>query len=402
MKTSPLLLAIALLTACGSADDEGLDDSASTSKNCTRREVRWLHEDNFWRVAWSDVARSGNRADTGTYEMRLGKSYTSGSYTLYPLQISGDSEDVAPRYQAIGANACGDIVGFRGKDIISIYDADVQTWTGNGFWGPVARSKSQRVSKTLPSVIMEPSTYLKPPFIAVGVATNVSTPGSEGGCKFYHEVGQTICTEGDAGTTFSTATVEYWSDEMGPVVYQDSAFYGGGDLRNREKRIEVYYFGGNAEPGVQNHVGTNAIADALPLQLNSELSVQVVVLPEGNAGDATAAGTGIPAQAVGVENWFSLDVTSALARKSLLVFLSWTNDADYELLVFTAPDSEYGFRYVTRGDAVSAADIEASGLDISGAVNCSGEYAATRYLLGVRRLKHGTGDDGYSLVTQAD
>ena len=402
MKTSLLLLPVVLLTACGSADDaDTFEDSGTTAANCTPRTVSWLHEGNFWRVAWSDVAASPRRADVGTYAMQLGKSYVSGDYTLYPLVLSGNYEGAAPRYKAIGSNRCGDIVGVNGSSVTTIFNAGKQTWSGNGFWGQVAASKGERVNETVRSIIMDPSTYLKPPFTAVGATMHSSTSGSEGGCKLYYEVGQTICTEGDSGTTTDIATVEYWSDTMGPVVFQDSADYDG-DSRSREKRIEVFYFANNATSAMQTHVGTNAIADAFPLVFNKELSTHVVVLPENGAGKATAAGRGIPASAVGIENWFSLDVTPTMARKSLLVFLSWTNDADYELLVFTAPDSEYGFSYVTSGDALTAADIAESGVDISGGVSCSGQYAATKYLVGVRRLKHGTGDDGYALVTQAD
>src|SRR5690606_13439479 len=150
----------------------------------------------------------------GRFRITLGPSVLIQGQTAYPLTVTGDPGEFAPRWTHLAAGADGSLLGSTdGAGLTKIYDAASDTWTGAGLFidfasSPVTISLGQFAGA-----------YNQVPAIVAGRSAEND--------RCEQVLGQILC--GDEGTRFSER--EYYKQGVGPIGFAQHIYHesdGGG------------------------------------------------------------------------------------------------------------------------------------------------------------------------------
>lgn len=181
-----------------------------------------LQAGDYWQFDWWNRTETGSSSGTtstsrsGSYRVTLGAPRALGGRTAYPLVLSGDTSVFKPIWNYLAADGPW-LLGTRdGSTYSTVFRADgAGGWKGAGFFVFFPPELTATASlgrfagdyRTVPAWV-------------------VSRSRSGGGCHFYPEIGETICTE--AQESYSAS--EYHLAGVGPIGMRTStsAMYSGG------------------------------------------------------------------------------------------------------------------------------------------------------------------------------
>lgn len=361
------------------AAGECVPESSTNPGECSETiAVPWLNEGNFWQVSWFEIDyeiglfESDGRTDVGSYTMKLGEPATLGGFTMYPLELTGDSQKYPPLWSFIGTDECGNILGSTGSDPVVIYSLAGNEWTGRGFWTRfegVTGIGVNRSASIIPSQYTVRLDYFEPPLTSVGRSTSDS--GSSGtGCEYFAGYG-TICGSDSSGSRTETLVYEYWAEEAGPVAMHYSYDYdSGGSLsseRHTEQRVEVWFFGDTSDGRSSFETEPDSYVDPTPLPIQSGVYTVFAEVNEFDVPGGLIPGVSpvvndqIYAEiqdwypfdrqegervAARIHDWYEFEIVNPDERVEF--YVTWDAvDQNLDLHWFAAPDHpEYGFLYL--------------------------------------------------------
>lgn len=181
-----------------------------------------LQAGDYWEFEWSDTLASttssgtSTTAKSGSFRVTLGSPQNLGGRTAFPLTVTGDTTVGKPVWSYIAAHG-PQLLGTRDGSVYStILGSDSGGWKGAGFFSFFRPDLAKTVTKgTFTGNYRTISAWL------------VSRSSSSGGCTYYSEVGQNICTTDPS----SYSETEYEKAGVGPVGYlykSSTSFSGGG------------------------------------------------------------------------------------------------------------------------------------------------------------------------------
>lgn len=405
-----LLMGFLLSAGCGSStttepeadpgdDTEDVGDTPDPlDEPCQPYTVPWLVEGNFWNVSWSWIeagadwwtATTYGDFDVGSYTMKLGPGTTVDEKTMFELQVSGQVDDFGPMWSHIGTDGCGNIYGMTSSSASPtlVYSETSDEWSGTGFWtdfaGHAASVSVTRNASMTPSQYTKDLPYFDPPLTRVGHSESESNY-DPGGCEYFPGYG-TICTDASTGPASGTHLFEYWDAEAGPVGmhygrdYEDCLGVACTE-EHVERRIEVWYFGDVTSDPLLFEDEPDTYADPTAFPVSEEILVMAAAISEYDTPSGYIAGYDAgPAMelAAGIHDWFSFEITSATAGRTVDFYLAWNDTVDLGFHLFAAPDHPIGFTYLAEGDVFDWEDFEHSKF-------LSGQFQEGTYLLGVVR-----------------
>jgi hypothetical protein len=385
---------------CGSGGGAGGGGGGGGGPPRTERSVSWLYPGNFWCTAWSEIeikkAFLGNASgtfDVGSYTMKLGPPVQVGDLEAYPLLLDGDTEKYAPRWDRLGANRYGDVFGFApgSSTPVLLFSPELATWPGTGFITtfdgtnvPVNRNAS-----VVPSGYTTNKAYFAPPLVALGTSSSEHYGGT--GCTYFENYG-TICGSDPAdGPTRSEAHLEYWAPTAGPVAMHQAYNYesctGDCAINRWEKRVEVWFFGDVRDGNSALEDEPNVFASPTVLPVRAQL---FNMLGNVNHSDPLSTATGTSYSA---HDWYRFELTTAGTAD---LYLYWGDTTqDFEMNLFTAPDSAWGFRYLDTSKPGTIPEFKKSRF-------LSGQFQPGKFLVGVRRTTATESWTGYGLMSIRD
>jgi hypothetical protein len=159
----------------------------------------------FWLSERTDFTQGkGNDAtvDVGRFKLALGASVLIQGQAAFPLTLTGDSGEFAPRWTHIAVGPNGSLLGStNGAGLATIYDAASDTWTGGGMFVDFAQNPMKV------SVGRFKGAYNDVPAIVAG--RSVDDP------RCQQLFGLDFCE--DEGTQF--AEQEFYKEGVGPIGY---------------------------------------------------------------------------------------------------------------------------------------------------------------------------------------
>lgn len=367
----------------------------------TERAVSWLHEGNFWMAAWSEIdidkAFLGNATgsyDVGSYSMKLGPPMQVGELQMFELRLDGDTDKYTPRWSHIGANRYGDVYGLAAGSStpILLYSPELPTWPGSGFFtrfDPSTNVPVNRNAQVVASSYTKNKPYFEPPLVALGTSSSQHYGGT--GCTYFPGYG-TICgSDPGSGPTQSEAHLEYWHPTAGPVAMHEAHNYesctGSCAVNRWEKRVEVWFFGDVSAGNSALEDEPNAFATPTVLPVRTTLFNMM----GGVSGAETLSAA--PGTSDAAHDWYRFEVLTAGTAD---FYLAWGDEAQrFEMKLYTAPDSAWGFRYL-------GTSMPGTQLDLDHYVFLSGQYQPGKFMIGVTRLTSSPFWTGYGLMSVRD
>lgn len=194
-----------------------------------------LQARDYWEFERSDTLASttssgtSTTAKSGSFRVTLGSPQNLGGRTAFPLTVTGDTTLGKPVWDYLAADGSL-LLGTRDGSVYStILGSDSGGWKGAGFFSFFPPNLARTVSKgTFQGNYRSVSAW------------QVSRSSSSGGCTYYSEVGQNICTTDPS----SYSETEYEKAGVGPVGYlykSSTSFSGGGfyQLVNITRTVEL-------------------------------------------------------------------------------------------------------------------------------------------------------------------
>lgn len=206
-----------LLAACGGGggggstgdSDSGGGDTTGGGTAAVPLELQ-LAEGAFWEFFWTTesqtVSQTGtiSDSDVGRYRVTLGPSTLIEGMEAFPLVITGNPGDAAPRWTHFAVGDDGSLLGSTdGAGLEIIYNADTGEWVGGGTFVDFS-------TNIVPVAVSEgtfPGDYNTPSAIIAASEFEDAT------CEQI--LGETICD--DDSTDFSER--EYYKRGVGPIGY---------------------------------------------------------------------------------------------------------------------------------------------------------------------------------------
>ncbi|MBC5768631.1 Kelch repeat-containing protein [Ramlibacter albus] len=183
-----------------------------------------LNAGDYWEFEWSNTTTSGSssggtrNSSNGTFRATLGTATNIGGRTAYPLTVTGDPGSYRPIWTYLSSEG-SQLLGTRdGATWSTVMGDDGGGWKGAGFF-VFFRPDLARTAATGTFTGNYRSTS----------AWTVSRSASTGGCRFFSEIGDTICVNDPV----SYSETEYQKPGVGPIGYRYTAsasFSGGGFL----------------------------------------------------------------------------------------------------------------------------------------------------------------------------
>ncbi|MEL7449421.1 MAG: kelch repeat-containing protein [Pseudomonadota bacterium] len=180
------------------------------------------------RFTFAQPNTNTSTIDVGRFRVTLGNSVMIGGQEAYPLELSGESQDFAPRWTHLAVDGSGSLLGsIDGASLSVVYDARTDEWVGGGFFVEFAPDEAVDFFEDVFD-----GNYNTHDALVAAHST------SSGGCEQI--IGMTFCD--DESTTFSER--EFYLLGVGPIGYSLDTTYsdeGGGFFTSfrRKTRIEL-------------------------------------------------------------------------------------------------------------------------------------------------------------------
>lgn len=366
----------------------------------TERITKWLGEGNFWMISWSEVeyetvflGSPSYSGDFGSYTMKLGPPIVIDGIKMFEIQLDGDVKKLTPRWSRIGADKYGDIYGVMPNSQIPVllYSPELTSWPGSGFYTKFdanSRLPVNRSASIIPSKYTNGKPYFNPPLTAIGTSSNYQTSSGGTGCEYFAEYG-TICGAGPGGgATTAQAQLEFWHTDAGPVAMHDAYDYQ--DClgfactgKHKEQRIEVWSFIDTSTGYIRHNNEPDSFTQPTVITLSgtgSWMSGEVYQTEAKSSGNSNWS----------AHDWYAFNVTAA---RNVSIRLFWGEDGtNFNIELYTAPDSLYGFMHLDSGKSYNDPDFKYAKI-------IDGMFQPGKYMLGVTRTTTSKFGSGYSILS---
>jgi len=176
-------------------------------------EISWMKEGDWWEFGWTDYENKdlGESLKNDIFRITLGAPVEMEGLMMYSLRVSGNPGIFTPRWELIGADFLGRIVGVESghEELVLIYDTTNQRdHPGAGFFANFAGISGISLIPGFPILQGESHVYQRN-----GEATQVGYRKSKDNCVRDPEIG-IFCGSGEK---YSKEEYEYWESPFNPV-----------------------------------------------------------------------------------------------------------------------------------------------------------------------------------------